>query len=266
MQQIIFTKDKQEVYLEIEPPSSLPSFFVFALHKSGSVMQDKIFEEICNHLQIPLISVAKTAFNQGVDENNFDEDICNLFAKSGYGFYGFRFMPDYLKNFNLGDVQKILLIRDPRDILVSFYFAMKKSHLVPEGKAGEYIKGERVKLETTDINEYVLEQAPIFKERFLGYEKIEDSNFKLFRYEDIIFNKKQWIKDILDFLSLEIDKEMIENIAKKHDIFPSQENINSHIRKVTPGDYLEKLNGSTINKLNDIFKEILIKYDYSVTQ
>jgi hypothetical protein len=262
MQKVILSKNKKEVFLEVEPPSSFPSFFVFALHKSGSVMQDKILEEICSHLKIPLISIAKTAFNQGVDENDFDESICELFTKIGYGFYGFRFMPNYLDNFDLGDFKKILLIRDPRDILVSFYFAMKQSHHIPEGESGEYIIGERAKLKTANINEYVLEQAPIFKERFLRYEKIQDENFKLFRYEDIVFCKQQWISDILQFLSLEIDRRILEEIANKHDVFPEKEDPSSHIRKVIPGDYQEKLNASTINQLNKIFKDILIKYNY----
>lgn len=264
MEKVIHTKDNHKISLEVSLPAAIPSFFVFALHKSGSVMQDKILEDICSHLQIPLISIAKSAFEQGVEEGDFDEAICDIFTSFGYGFYGFRYLPAYLNNFDLSNFKKILLIRDPRDILVSHYFSMKKSHAIPKGQIGEKLLENREKIQAMDINEYVLEKAPIFHKIITKYSRIEDNSFKLFRYEDVVFNKQQWILDILAFLDLELEDNKIEEIVNRHNIFPSTENPSSHIRRVTPGDYKEKLKTSTIDRLNNCFQDILVKYQYSM--
>ncbi len=264
MEKILYTKDNQEVVIEIGNPANITSFFVFALPKSGSILQDKIFEDICHELYIPLISVSKSAFNQGVEERNFQEDISEIFVNQGYGFYGFRYFPPYLNKLDLTNLKKVLLVRDPRDMLVSHYFSMKKSHGIPQGKIGEKLLEQRRILQKTDINQYVLDKSKYFFNLFRSYNTIEDDLLKVFRYEDIVFNKSQWIQNILEFLQLDLPENKIQSIAKKHDIFPSVENKDSHIRKVTPGDYKNKLTNSTIQTLNQKFKKILLKYDYKV--
>lgn len=262
MRKVLQTKDNQKVLIEIGKPADVASFFVFALPKTGSVLQDRIFEDICSELNIPLVSIAKSAFNQGIEEGNFKAGICRLFVKRGYGFYGFRYLPAYLTNFDLKDYKKIILVRDPRDILVSHYFSMKNSHAIPQGEMGERLLKHRATIQDSNIDEYVLEKAQTFLNLFQSYNKIENNLLKVFRYEDIVFNKSQWIRDILDFLEFELAPTTIESIATKHDVFPQVEKPNSHIRKVTPGDYKEKLEPDTIERLNRIFQRILVKYNY----
>jgi hypothetical protein len=264
MKQAVYKANNQEMVIEIPAASKYPSFFVFAMHKSGSVMQDKILEEVCAEFEIPMISIAKTAFKQGIEEGAFEQNICEIFQETGYCYYGFRYFPQYLKEFNLSGFKKILLIRDPRDIVVSHYYSMKKSHTVPQGEVGQKLLELRDELAHTEVDEYVLKKAPGFKNILKNYGIIEDEKFKLFRYEDIIFNKQEWVQNILDFLGLELPEDRVKAIAAKHDIFPSAENQNTHIRKVTPGDYKNKLKPETIEQLNDCFKEVLEKYGYEV--
>ncbi|MBF2046964.1 MAG: sulfotransferase domain-containing protein [Elainella sp. C42_A2020_010] len=265
MQRVIYTQDQQEIKLEIASPANVASFFVFAIPKSGSVLQDNVMEDICQYLEIPAISIAKTAFKEGIEEGRFGEDICELFVEQGYCYYGFRYFPPYLNNFDIKGFKKILLVRDPRDILVSHYFSMKKSHPLPQGAMGDQLAQLRQKLSEVDIDSYVLENAERFADIFRAYARIEDENLKLFRYEDIIFAKHQWIGEILAFLGLEMEESVITEIAKRHDIFPNRENVDLHIRKVTPGDYKEKLKPDTIEILSELLEDVLIKYRYELT-
>lgn len=262
MRKTFYTRNEREVSIDIPNPSNFPSFFVFALHKSGSVLQNNIFSDLCTELDLPVVNLSRALFQQGIEENSLEPDICSLFAPVGYCFLGFRTLPSYFRNCDLSPFKKSLLIRDPRDIVVSHYFSVKKSHGIPPGKVGEKLLEKRNKLQEMEIDEYVLEQAPIFQKRIKEYDFLKDSHFKLFRYEDVVFNKRQWILDILNFLELSLEESVIDKIAKKHDIFPQTENPDSHIRKVTPGDYKSKLKPSTIEALNECFKSILLDYGY----
>lgn len=225
-------------------------------------MLTEIMEEIGKYLQIPLISITQSTYAQGFEDGQLTEEVCSLFSETGYGFYGFRYLPHYLAEFDLSRFKKILLIRDPRDILVSLYFSVVKSHQVTVGEAGKRLLQERETAAKIDIDEYVIQTMQIFVTRFRTYRRLEDDRFKLYRYEDVIFEKSKWIQDILAFLGLELDQQTIEDIAKSYDVFPTQEDPASHIRKVTPGDYQQKLKPATIEILNQQFHEILHHYGY----
>ena len=265
MKKVIYTSNQQELELEVSAPANIQSFFAFAIPKSGSVLLDNVLEDICACLDIPAISIAKTAFQEGIEEGQFGEEICEFFVERGYCYYGFRYFPTYLHHFKIQSFKKLLLVRDPRDILVSHYFSMKKSHPLPEGEMGIHLSELRQKLDGMEIDDYVLESAQGFANIFRGYTQIEDENLKVFRYEDIVFEKSRWIGSILEFLGLELEQQHINEIAMRHDVFPCQENIMAHIRKVTPGDHKDKLNLNTIKLLNEVFEDILVKYNYDLS-
>lgn len=227
-------------------------------------MQDNIIEDLCAYFEIPMISVAKTAFKQGIEEGSFTADICDIFKRTGYCYYGFRYLPRYLQDFDLSSFKKLLLIRDPRDILVSHYYSMKKSHTIPSGEVGKKLLKLRDELVQVPIDDYVIEKAPSFNNILYNYSKLERQNLRLFRYEDIVFNKSQWVRDILKFLNLEMPDDKVEAIAAKYDVFPSAEDESAHIRKVTPGDYKEKLMPETVARLNDCFRSMLEAYNYDI--
>lgn len=260
----ILTKDDKTVNIEVPPAGDVSSFFVFSMFKAGSVLQDKVIEDICAELDIPTVSIPKAAFGQGINDNLISEKSAeDIFGKPGYCFYGFRYLPHYLNGIKLETYKKLFLIRDPRDMLVSHYFSMKKSHPIPAGNVGEKLKQQRQQLESLDIDSYVLEKSSQFLGIFNRYQKIDDGNLAMFRYEDIVFEKKRWITEILDFLEISLAEDVIEKIAANHDIFPQKEDTSSHIRKVSPGDHKEKLKAETIEKLNDKFQFILKKYKYA---
>lgn len=267
VKKVLHTSDNQELVIEVPEPSQYESFFVFSIQKAGSVMLDGIMEDICTNLDIPFINIPSSAFQQGIPESLLIiDEIHSILNHKGYCFAGFRSVPEYLYSFpleNLKKSKKILLIRDPRDILVSHYFSIKNSHEVPTGKQGMEILELRQKAQNIEINDYVLQQSKNFQDLFTRFSIIEEDNLlKVFRYEDIIFNKEQWIEDMLNFLEFNLSKETIKNISNKYDIFPEKEDPNKHIRKVTPGDFNDKLKADTITQLNIDFSKILLKYNY----
>lgn len=226
-------------------------------------MLSGIIEALGAHLHIPLISIAQESHIQGVEEDDLMQEVCDLFAEVGYGFYGFRYLPSYLTDLDLSRFKKILLIRDPRDILVSLYFSVLKSHIVTKGEVAKQMLQERQAAARLNIDEYVMKNMEYFIRRFRDYRRLEDDRLKLYRYEDVVFKKYQWIQDILAFLELELGEKTIQEIVESYDVFPMHEDPALHIRQVTPGDYKQKLKPDTIEILNQQFKETLDHYGYS---
>jgi hypothetical protein len=73
---------------------------------------------------------------------------------------------------------------------------------------------------------------------------------RIYRYEDVIYRKLDWIRDIVCFLTIDVSATALEHIASRHDLWPVQENPEQHVRQVRPGDYRRKLRPEIIEYLN----------------
>ena len=262
----IKTKDNQTFYLETpEPHPTFKSCFAFGIYKGGSTLLFNLLTAICHQYnQIPYVSILDRLFIEGFDIRHLDPaSVTSLLTQEGYCFGGFREFPSPWINEFLPDRKKIILLRDPRDILVSQYYSHKYSHQIPKNDSGGLQKSHSSS-QYLSINEYVLKWNSNIKRKLDSYREINElDSVKLFRYEDVILSKKQWIKDICDFLGLSLNSNELQVILDKYDIIPTTENEKSHIRRVIPGDYLNKLNPEIIEQLNDYFKDFLVKYNYT---
>ena len=255
------------INLSLSEPASIEAFFLFGLHKCGSSLLQKIFVDVCTELQIPDISIPEAAFKQGISTPIWSgNESLNDVIRDGYCVRGFRDFPSFLAgNKLLPQRKKILLVRDPRDALVSAYFSFAQSHPLPKkGQLLADIEKQRADIMGMDIESYVVNNAPTFKNAFNKYQHNIGDNplLKTYRYEDIIFDKYNWIKDMLNFLDLSLEESKIDEIAKKHNIVPIAEDTSSHVRKVKPGDHREKLSAECIAKINEVLAEVLDRHNY----
>ena len=259
----IQTKEENSFVISIPEPVAIDSFFIFSLHKAGSTLLNKIIRHCCLYHKIPFVNFPSETFQRGFPFESVDQNIIKHFEPKGYCYGGFRVITPAFRDFDFSPYKKIFLVRDPRDILVSFYYSVLKSHTIPkEGVASENLIKARERLQTMDINDYTLRQAPQLLQRMNNIQLVGHENIKLYRYEDVIFNKKEWIKDMFNFLELSLEEAKLNQILKKVDIIPDKEDQSQHIRKVTPGDHKEKLRKETIEQLNKILRGPLLKYGY----
>ena len=255
--------------VELKPSIDIKSFFIFSLHKAGSVLINKIILDLCNLSKIQNLNIPQELFIKGIEFRNMNKEWDCIFKNSGYAYSGFREFLPYESNLNFSEFKNILLIRDPRDMLVSLYFSTLKTHPLPGTEASNTLKKsmekKRHELSLTSIDTFALNNVNRYKKMFKIYEqKLPESSTRIYKYEDVVFKKREWINDMISYLSLRnIETEDIDKILQKHDIIPSQENQNSHIRQVKPGNHKNKLQPETIKLLNEAFEEILIKYNYS---
>ena len=87
---------------------------------------------------------------------------------------------------------------------------------------------------------------------------------KIWRYEDVIFSKVLWVKDMLRFLGMEPPPaDVLSEIIRPFDVFPDDEKPEEHIRQVKPGDHKAKLASATIERLSERFAPVLKMYGYT---
>ncbi len=261
------TSGGRYVEVQVPPPApDWPSVFVFALHKAGSVLLDNIVIDLCAAAGLPNVSIDSLCFNYNIPvEQLTPASAAELMNRPGYCFRGFRGVHPFLQSVDLASRRKIVLVRDPRDILTSYYFSMAKSHPLPSapGAVRDTLVTMRDAAAQTSIDEYVT--SPLVKFIELNYRAfiaLDGENTRTYRYEDVIFNKRDWVADIAGWLSIELSAEEIDRIAAKHDVRPEDENPDRHIRQVTPGNYKKHLKPETMTILNHQYMEILIRFDY----
>jgi hypothetical protein len=246
----------------IPRPGVFPSFYVFALHKSGSTLMNNMLGKAFDQVKIPHLALSELAFAAGLPEGGITNPEKFIFSH-GYCYRGFRAFPHYLKAFDILKNKKILLLRDPRDILVSMFFSVACSHNLPtKGIVREQMIERRGFANSVGVDEYCLSQVPFCKTAFNGYRHLADTNIRIYRYEDVIFEKRKWLADMLSYFEVDLPQAIVDRIAKAHDVWPARENPLEHIRQVTPGNFRKHLQQRTIEILNHEFAPELAHHSY----
>lgn len=263
MRQAVIRTSAGDTAVELEEPGDFSSVFVFAMHKSGSTLMDRMLKQALTTAGIPQVALPSITFRAGLPAN----DILNpeeLIFERGYCYRRFHGFPPYLQKFDLARNKKILLIRDPRDIVVSYYFSMAQSHgLPPLGVVKKFLLAMRQRALTTNIDQFCRSVAKEFIAQFRSYQSILSTELRLYRYEDVIFDKKSWLDDMLSYMGFSLDSATAALIAKENDIWPEAEQPSQHIRQVMPGNFRKHLSRESIEVLNTEFEQLLTEYKYA---
>jgi hypothetical protein len=251
-------------------PSRFPACFAFSVHKSGSSLLSSMIEGVCELAKIPAISIPDLLFNAGVTDSEWRNDTTiSRCISDGRIYFGFRYLPEFLcaPGILKDDNRSTLLVRDPRDALVSEYFSYGGryfSHAMPV--SGSVRAEEAAKAtESLNIDQYVLSSAQELHNKLLMYRsQLNVDNLLLLRYENIFFEKQRFLRQIFDHFNIDVPSNILEDVAAFNDIRPAAEDPTKHIRKGFPGDHREKLHAETIRKLNDIFRDTCRWFGYDL--
>lgn len=258
-----------------QPAISGPCF-AFSLHKAGSTLFYKMLSAALGSVVRPggdpvlrYVSIPDQLFNSGVPENvladvEFVRKHGVRFDDPGTLYGGFRFAPAFATDEFLAGRRVMVLVRDPRDVLTSLYFAQQKSHGIPAGEAGIAMAKEREFVQREQIDEFVLRQA-----RQGNWVKRYDRLTELarfgvsWRYEDVVFDKARWLDEMLAYLDVSLPKDVRRRIVEAEDVVPASEDASRHVRQVSPGDHRRKLKPETIAELDRIFADVLADWEYA---
>lgn len=268
---LIKVKNAEPVNIAHPAPDSSRGGPYFALgpHKSGTVLLNALLADLAKTVHMPCADIPAALFTQGIDMSEVAE-MPSLFAEKGILLTGFRSARVGDKDLFIPHGGKaVVLVRDPRDILVSLYFSEAKSHTLPDqGKVRDAMLKLREEASSSDLDNWAIQRAPSVARTFArwstwvaatGQDKVKD-----FRYEDVIFEKERWLSDMNEWFGWQAPADAVCKIAAKHDIRPTDEDAARHIRKVAPGDHREKLKPETIAQLNEILREPAAKFGYQL--
>lgn len=258
-----------ELFVEI-PPTPDPTFnscYVFAFPKSGSVPLNDITHAMMTESGIPVVDIPAFCHMNGIALGNVLFDIDQIFRPKGYCYSGFRGVPPNMRGvLNQLSGNKILMVRDPRDMLVSFYYSIKFSHFFPEAATVQfsYLLNDARDSAVESIDRFCISNSYIYSSCFRDYlELLDNSAVKILRYEDVVFDKLSLARTIRDWFSLDINSTRLNELVEPFNVFPMDERPHEHIRQVHPGDHKRKLQPATIEILNAALEKFIRRFDYS---
>lgn len=244
--------------------SEIPSILFFGVARGGSSICNAIIRQLALQAGMQDMDILGHYYKTGVSIGNIDTKVTDsLYTPTGI-FYGpHREFPPKVLHFNLNPFTKILVVRDPRDCLVSHYFAMKNIHTKFEaGKSIDQMQKGREISQT--IDEYVVDKADDYIKVFNKYIRFvrRNSDTYIYRYEDIIENTRSWLKDVCYISGIKLSDDKLLKVLQVADFNVKEEDEHSHKRQVKSGDHIRKLKKDTIDSLNNKMARQLNFFDY----
>jgi hypothetical protein len=260
----------REVELEVATDREGPACFLLSIYKCGSTMVNNMAKSLAKANGRPFVDVDPTFFREQVPAGQYRRDPAirqMLYPGNLYG--GFRHMPEaFLESPRFVEGPKVLMVRDPRDALVSLYFSNARTHPIPQPLPGarevtDQMQRQREEALASDIDTYVVDRAGGMRGAMLAYAPIcEWPTLTVVKYEDYVFRKDELLDLLADRFGLQAPELLKEKILAWADVRPTVEDPTSFIRKVTPGDHVEKLRPETIATLNETLAPALEQFGY----
>ncbi len=265
--------DGRSIKFDVDHKAGAANYFVLGVRKSGSSIMNSMMESLARINGRNYVGIAGRLFGQNIPEKDWRTDpaVLQLFAP-GNVYGGFRAMPLVFEQSPVFQAaRKILLVRDPRDALVSEYFSNAYSHSLPgkgaasAGGAREQMLNLREAALATRIEDYVLSRAKPLNQTLMEYAAVaRDKQTRLFRYEEVIFDKRGWLRDIAAHFSWTAGSPaFLDGMMSWADVVPTAERNTEFVRKVTPGDHKDKLGPETIAKLDALLREPMRIFGYA---
>jgi hypothetical protein len=255
------------VTFELSDASDSPAFFVLSVRKCGSSVLNQMAWALASGQGLPFIDVTGRLFDAGFLPNSWrtDPEVGRL-IDGGNVYSGFRDFPTAIAGSAVFlRARKILLIRDPRDALISEYFSSAYSHpLPPAGAARERMLEMRAQARVESMESMVLKRADGMGRTMMEFAPLlADLNLKLFHYEQVITRKREFMEDICRHFGWRLWPRLIDSVLPRVDIFPERERPSEFVRRVLPGEHREKLSGETIAELNRLLEAPLRAFGYA---
>lgn len=240
------------------------SIIFFGFERGGSSITCRLLQILLDSCGMELLDIGGEAYNSGIPLEKVPADVFNAIKSEGCFVGPFRNIPQNLSDDKLSELRSIFIFRDPRDILVSRYYAFSNIHTHFE--EGKTLSEMKVGTQLPDIDTYVLEYSNELLKRYEKYISLLSRN-KLtysYRYEDIYTDPIKWIKLILNDLSIKPSANAMTQTIIEAAFSRVSEDEYVFNRSGTSGSFREKLRPETVIKLNEVFENVLNTMGYHI--
>jgi len=151
------------------------------------------------------------------------------------------------------------VLRDPRDLIVSWYFSMKDTHPIMTEQSVEWRSKLRA-LDKSDGLSYAIKEinrmGQFTAQRAWVEHQNEDRNVKIYRFEDF-FGTKQFnaMKGLMEHLRIHITDNALNELLEKHS-FEKKKKMSNHYRKGKKGDWKNHLGLNHLKLLAELTDDI----------
>ncbi len=214
--------------------------------------------EKCFDNNIPLLEVSANLYNGHYISLPLPEWTIGVPLYIGYKTYESIPKPLSYRTF--------FVLRDPRDIVVSWYFSTLYSH--PSTGAIPKFRSDLKKMSLKEGLMYSIKSIREFG-LFAGqrawmenYEK--DENVKIFRYEELSQDNRRFLKELFAYLNINMPEEEFDAFYRQH-IFEAyskgrprgSEDLKSHYRKGEAGDWKNHFNTSIVSYFRQVTEDLI---------
>ena len=171
-----------------------------------------------------------------------------------------------IEGVSFDDFRVVLMVRDPRDLLVSEYFSVAFSHMLPPDRAKRrtFAAQRRFAIEN-GVDAYALRYCERMRLTFERYARqlLGRPNVHFTKYETMIADFEPWLRDLLAFCALEPSAELMRTFLDEGSApAPSVADTRVHRRQVSSGEHLRKLKPEIVERLNESLAPVLAEFGY----
>lgn len=206
-------------------------------------------------------------FEVGLRSARADERLRKAFARHTLACHLYVDYPTYQSIPKPSRYKTFFVMRDPRDAVVSFYYAALVSHtpvgVIPRMRADLQPLDKRAGLRYVIDS---LDELGFFEAQrsWASAEADADENVRVFRYEDRAANESRFLRELLDYLEVPMPEEELGNLSSRFSFETvtggrpkGKEDISHHLRKGTPGDWRAQFDDEILAYFADATQDLV---------